>query len=206
MTDLINQAAILELPRGDLNKGSLQLDMSIIYAAESRIAEIRTINPATIADLIATFNEATNVTTKYVSWIKFEILRAKRNYDLAKATVILDKLPAEIARLKESGLKDNADFRSALYARDSECRQTKDIMDALEAAKAFLDAKIKSFERSYWDSKEGVKNLTSAAAPNLSVNPGPDSFNVSYSANNAPTSPSAPSAPVGGSFIGVSKF
>lgn len=164
MTDIVGAHKTLEIPRGDPGLGSLLLDMTKIYEAESRISETRVSNPATSAELTSVFNEACSVSTKYIAWVKYEILKAKRNYDLAKATVIIDKLPDEIAKLKESGLKDNADFRSALIDRDVDCRKYRDISDALEAVKSFLEAKVKTFERSYWDSKENTKKLINPAA------------------------------------------
>ncbi|RLF66579.1 MAG: hypothetical protein DRN30_01850 [Thermoplasmata archaeon] len=201
MTDLINNLSLLEIPRGDADRGLLQLDMSLIYQAEGRISETRVANPATAAELTATFNEACNTATKYIAWIKYEILRARRNYDLAKATVIIDKLPEEAARMKEAGIKSNPDFREALISRDAECRQSKDIWDALEATKTFIEAKVKTFERSYWDAKENVKKATMASAVATSI-----TANAGYPAPIQDNQVQTLGEPSYGSFIGKAKF
>jgi len=207
MSDLLNQSKILEVPRGSLEGLPLQLDMTKLYEAESRMHEITTSNIATVAELKSVFNEACNTGNKYIAWIGGELLNAKRAFDLAKATVILDKLPDEVAKLKAAGLKDNADFRSAMVDRDEECRKVKEIIDVLETVKEFLQAKVKSFDRSYWDSKENAKRLMGAAGTPI-FNQGnpvyePQQTVPSYGTKQDeevqyPTS--------SGSFIGVSKF
>lgn len=200
MTDLVNQINTLEVPRGNIDEGMIRLDMMKIYEAESRISETKVSNPATAAELVSVFNEACNAATKYITWIKYEILKAKRNYDLAKATVIIDILPAEAAKLKDQGQKSNTDFREALISRDPECRKSKDIIDVLEATKAFLEAKVKTFERSYWDAKENVKKSL-ASTVNTSMN-----MNSGYPAPPQEPSQQGMTAPGPGSFIGTSKF
>ena len=199
MTDLVNQLQVLEIPRGDLSLPPLQLDMVKLYDAESRISETRTVNAATASELMSVFNEACNTGNKYIAWIKYEILISKKNFDLAKATVIIDRLPDEVAKLKAAGVKDNADFRSALVDRDPDCRAAKDSLDTLEAVKTFIEAKIKSFERSYWDSKENGKRLSEANHPSLSLQLG------SVSAT-PQTLDVLQLEPVSSSFIGKSKF
>lgn len=209
MADLVSQLEVIEVPRGDAKSPPLQLHMKSLYDAESRISETRVSNPATVAELVSVFNGACHISNKYISWLKYEILRAKRNFDLAKASVMIDKLPGHVARLKESGIKDNADFRAALIDTDPECRTYKDTLDVLEAVKAFLEAKLKTFERSYWDSKENGKQLLNGAtSPNLSVSSDSQGFEAP-SRSDFPREPSQdkPSGvkPVS-SFIGVSKF
>jgi len=208
LTDLVNKVEVLEVPRGDLGASPLQLKMAPLYEAELRISETRVSNPATAAELMAVFNEACHTSTKYISWIKYEILRAKRNYELAKATVLIDKLPDEVAKLKEVGIKDNADFRAALVNRDKECRTYKDFLDVLEATKTFIEAKLKTFERSYWDSKENGKRLLSdPAMPNTSIQAGSQGF-TPPSRSDQLTAPTQEPQPAKNtfSFIGTSKF
>lgn len=205
MTDLISLSTHLEIPRGDAGNGNLSLDMSKIYLAEGRIPETRFSNLATLAELTSVFNEACNVTNKYIAWIKYEILRAKRNYDLAKSTVIIDKLPEEALKLKEFGFKSNTDFRDALITRDKDCATSKDILDTLEATKTFLESKVKTFERAYWDSKENFKRLSSSAMDsNTSMRE--NNGYVQYPQEPVQENQSRPQEQVISSFIGVSKF
>ena len=209
MTDIVSQLEVIEVPRGDATLPPLQLAMKPLYEAESRISETRVSNPATVAELVSIFNNACHLSNKYISWLKYEILRAKRNFDLAKASVMIDKLPDHVARLKESGIKDNADFRAALIDTDPECRACKDTLDVLEAVKTFLEAKLKTFERSYWDSKENGKQLVGGATtPNLTVPAESQGFEAP-SRSDFPREPSQEkpsSTKSASSFIGVSKF
>lgn len=198
MVDLVNSESSLEVPRGDPAAGSLLLDMTMIHKAESRIYETKVMNTAALPELRGSFNEASGVLAKYLAWIKYEILISKRNFDLAKATVIIDKLPSEIERLKELKIKDNADFRSALISKDLNCRTHGDITLALEAVKCFLEAKNKTLERAYWDCKENADKLLKLN-PNMSV---PSEGHLS--ANPKIENPLDPA--IGNSFIGTSKF
>ncbi len=166
-------ANVLHVPRGGLNQPPLQLDMSPIHEAESRLHEVRIASPGTAPELTGYFNESCNVANKYLAWIEYEILQAKKNYDLARATVILEKSIEEFerqkARFKELGVKFNEDFREAMVIKDLDCQARKDTVDSLEAVKALLEAKAKSFERAYYACRliADNKNRT-AASPNFS--------------------------------------
>jgi hypothetical protein len=140
-------------PRGVPGLAPLTLDMSKVYAAESRINETKAVNPMTAPELKATFNEACGITTKYIAWLQYEILMAKKYLALAKAEVILDKLPSKVQELKNAGIKDNSDFREALVARDTSYQNCQNTLYALEAVKALLESKVKTFDRAYWDCK-----------------------------------------------------
>ncbi len=141
----------LTVPRGVPNLDPLILDMTRIYTAEGRIGETKSVNSLTAPELKATFNEACSITTKYMAWIKYEILMAEKYLALAKAEVIIDKLPNKIQELKEKGIKDNSDIRDALVVRDPDYQARQNALYALEAVKALLDSKAKTFERAYWD-------------------------------------------------------
>jgi hypothetical protein len=142
-TDLI-------IPRGLPDLAPIRLEMQTIYSAEGRLSETKMVNSVTAVELMASFNEASNITSKYLSWVEYEILQAKKTLDLAKATVILDKMPAEAIRLKDSGIKMNEDHRSAMITRDADCQKSLDILNGLEAVKAYLTAKNRTFERGYY--------------------------------------------------------
>jgi hypothetical protein len=192
MTDLVNFGSTLELPRGVPGTEPLRLDMLKINLAENRLSETRSVNIGTMAELVSVFNESCNLTTKYIAWVKYELLKAEKEFDLAKAAVIIDQIPAIV---KERGIKDNADFRDAMVNRDQNCDSMREIILHLKAAQTFLEAKAKSFERAYWDCRDNIKRNTS--------NPALPNYNNFQNPSSADTQPRSDQAP---SFIGTTKF
>lgn len=153
MTDL-DSKTLLILPRGKPSLPDLQMDVKRIYEAEGRLREVAIVNPNTSQELSSFFNEVCNQTTKYVSWIEYEILQAQKNLDLIKAEIIVDRLPALAKELKETGQKPNEAWREAVIAKDSNYNNMLDILNALKAAKALLASKAKTFERAYFSAKD----------------------------------------------------
>lgn len=129
---------------------TLSIDLSLINQGEGRLFEVSMVNPVTANELCAFFNGVASKCSFELGKLEFEILSANKQYDLAKATVILDVAPIEAEKLKEKGLKANDAWRDALICRDTECRFWKDIIDQLEAVKGLLATKLKSFERAYY--------------------------------------------------------
>lgn len=162
-------STMIVIPRGTPNLPPIHLDMTEIYNCENRVYEVRSVNPVTAVELRALFNSAANLSGKYIAWIEYEINMAKKQFDLAKATVILDKAPEEFKRLKDTGIKYNEDFRDALVARDRECQEASDKISHLTAIKAFIDSKLKTFIRSYY-SCDSIAQARGgiAASPNFS--------------------------------------
>jgi hypothetical protein len=98
---------------------------------------------------MSSFNEAANTVTKYMSWIKYEILTGEKEFNLAKAEVIIDKLPDEAKKLKDTGMKPNENLREALIAKDQKCSELTERLNALNAAYELLDCKARAFIRAY---------------------------------------------------------
>lgn len=144
----ISQNLIL-VPRVRSPQDPMRLDMREIYAAESRLIEVARVTPATSPELMATYNQAANVLTKYMSWVKYELLSAEKEYGLAKAEVILDKMPEQASRLKDLGMKFNEDFRSAMIAKDPKCSDLEEKINGIQCVYALLEAKTQSFIRAY---------------------------------------------------------
>lgn len=161
----LSEPRILRVPRGTPNKPALELNMDLLDAAEKRLHEVRLANPALSKDLEGLFNEAANLATKYLAWIKYEILQAEKNYSLDRATVILEKLPEEAARLKEKGIKMNEDYREALIIRDEACSRSLDVLNSLKAVQALLEASSETFIRAHYSSRTKEKEM--APTPNF---------------------------------------
>jgi hypothetical protein len=140
----------LMVPRGVPGLTALKLDMSEVYEAERRLSEVANANPVVASQLMGYFNKACSDVNKYLAWIEYEILQAKKFYSLSRATVILEKAPAEFAKIKDiGGMKYNEDFRDAVVAKDLECQQRLDTLNMLEATKVLLTSKSWSFIRAF---------------------------------------------------------
>jgi hypothetical protein len=168
VSDVINPPRILRVPRGTPGKAPLELDMTVLDEAERRLHEVRMVSHATSRELGGLFNQAANEAGKYVAWVEYEILKATKQYELDKATVILDKAPEKAAEMKEAGMKMNEAIRDAMIARDEDCMRSLDILNALQAAKKLLETSFWSFLRSY-QSADAVSNAKGQApTPNFS--------------------------------------
>lgn len=168
----------LILPRGKPDLPPLKLEMDEIYKAESRLHEVSIVSPMTAPELMGYYNTVCNLTTKYISWIEYEILVAQKHFELAKSTVILDKMPDEVKRFKDSGMKANEDFRNALISRDSECSATLDNLNQLIAVKSLLENKARSFVRAYNASRSIWERRSGTPTPNFNGTIGSPASNL----------------------------
>jgi hypothetical protein len=172
-----SDSKLLFVPRGHTGLKPLELDMTAIYRAESRINELAYLTPMAATELRAVFNSSANDAAKYLAWVEHELNVAKKYFDLARATVILDKAPDEFQKVKDKGIKFNEDFRDALVARDHTCSELNDKIMSLNAIKAFIEAKLKTFIRSYYAAESIAENKSRiAASPNLSASVGETNF------------------------------
>lgn len=160
------------LPKGDLSETSpLVLAMENIYQAEGRLKDVMTCTPEKSSEMMGAMNIAANETAKYMAWIQYELLMAKKHFDKRKAILILDNFPDW---LKKNGLKSNEEMREAFIIKDEEAFQLRDRIDCLTAALYLLENKLKSFVRAFnaarsvADSRRG-----SAVAPLMSPGPKP---------------------------------
>ena len=146
----------------------MELDMSILDEADRRMHEVRMVSHATCKELGGLFNQAANLSGKYLSWVKYELLKAEKNHNLNRATVILEKAPAEAVKLKELGIKLNEDIREALIAKDPDCSLSLDILNSLKAVEALLSSSQWSYIRAYQSADDNAKSRgNSGPTPNL---------------------------------------
>jgi hypothetical protein len=152
------------LPRGDATNGSpLVLDMKQIYESERRLEDVKSVTPDTASEVMGEMNIAANDASRYLAWIQYELLMAKKNYDKRKAVLILEKLPDF---LKEKGLKPNEDIRESFLALDNEAYQLRDRIDCLTAAFYMIEGKLKTFVRAFNAAKSvGDNRRYNAVAP-----------------------------------------
>lgn len=168
MNDQYSTGAVMTMPRGTPSLAPMQLDMGPLYDAERRLREVKVVGPGTYKELEGTFNEACNTASKYLAWIEYEMLQAKKYLGLARATVMLDKAPEAYKKIANTGIKFNEDFREALCARDEEYSKCLDTLNGILAVKALLESKYETFKRSYYSCSEVADRKGSiAATPNL---------------------------------------
>lgn len=168
MSDHAVSETLLLVPRGSLGLEPLRLDMAAIYQAEGRLRDVAYATPATAPELQATFNVAANEVGKYMAWVKYEQLRGKKEFGKAKSRVVIDEMPSKAKELKDSGVKPNEDFRDALVARDQQCSDIQERLDAMEAVYALLEGKFWSFVRAF--NAAGGNSNTKGATPSQSLN------------------------------------
>lgn len=162
-------ATSITVPKGK-GRESFSLDMTNIYHAEARLSETKMVTPMTAPELRGTFNEACNETTKFLAWIKYELLVSKKELDLVRAEIVMDRYPEAVKKLREAGMKDNADYRDSFVVRDVEYQNQLNIQLTLEATASLLKAKAKTFERAYWDCRDIAKDKTRIGAqPNFNT-------------------------------------
>lgn len=172
MSEIANyEFKTLNLPRGKAGLPALSIDMTEVYRAEGRLREVAVANDGTSLELASYFNEVCNLTSKYISWIDYEIVEAKKEFDKAKAVVVLDKMLDEFKKFKDAGIKNNEDFREALIVRDPECARAQDTVDMLNAAKKLLEGKFWSFLRAYNTTNSVAERRRATPIPNLNGNP-----------------------------------
>ena len=169
--DHLQSGRTLRIRRGtkDLpeERSTLDLPMDLIDQAERRLHEVRLVSTATATELKGLFNEAANGASKYMAWIEYEILKAKKQLDLDRATVILDKLPAEAARLMDTGMKMNKNMRDALISRDEDCQYALDVLNSLQAMKALMDSYYWTFIRAHKSVEEVSNRRNGNPTPNF---------------------------------------
>lgn len=140
----------ITIPSGDGVSKPVALDMADVYRTEERLYETQLVNPLTANELATVFNNGCRLVSKYISWVDYEQLKAEKRLSLDRATVVLDIIPEEAKKLKDTGLKPNDDWREAVIVRDSAYSKTLDTVNELKAISALLSSKLKIFEKAYY--------------------------------------------------------
>ncbi len=168
----IVKARVLSVPRGTPGKNTLDLDMSMIDQAEVRLPEVGLVSAATRSELQSLYNVAANEAGKYMGWIEYEILRAKKELKKARSNVIMGVGMEEAKKLKELGMKMNEDLREALISRDPICDDLQDRLDALSATKMVLEEHKWSFIRAFNSIAEVSNGKSGQPTPNFATQVG----------------------------------
>lgn len=136
----------LKVLKGKPNSGVLSIPLVNIRNAEGRIPEIAAMTPHKAGELLSLFNSVFLEIGGYSKSVELELNLAKQNFNVVKATVLLDK--AEDI-FKAKGIKPSADLRQALVDSDPDCQVALQRVSALEAANEYLKMKQKGIEMAY---------------------------------------------------------
>ena len=132
----------------------INLDITNIQEAESRLIEAKTVNPATYKSLEYLYNEGYRQARQHLANIEFQVVRAERQKEREKARVILEVLPEKLDGKAASC--NNADFRAAILATDEKYNEVCEHIEKLKAMAAFFDIRIKVFEKACQYMRKGI--------------------------------------------------
>lgn len=150
----------------------LDIDLSSIYKAESRLHEVGFITPQKAPELISLFLSAHHDLKKLATDVLYKRLKAKRRADTIRGIILLDKVPGILTARGLASSRSplgSEDVRDAILNTDSEYTQSLDTFDALTAVEELLDGKTMTMAMAYSSVKEimgeGAFNFRN---PNLS--------------------------------------
>lgn len=122
----------------------VHLELQATKLAESRLIEAKTVNPVTYVDLEHAFMEAYRELRKHAATIGFQIAKADKAMEQAKAQFLIDKYPDIMAGKPRS--HDSADTRKAYLMREPDYLAALDRMNMLKAMESYVDGRIRVFE------------------------------------------------------------
>jgi hypothetical protein len=143
----------------------INLDITIIQEAESRLIEAKTVNPATYKALEYLYNDGYRQARQHLASVEYQIVRAERQKEREKARVILEVLPEKLDGKASSC--NNADFRAAILATDERYNQVCEHIEKLKALSTFFDIRIKVFEKACTYMRKGIDLIIRGSAQTI---------------------------------------
>lgn len=122
----------------------LILSLVATKTGEMRLVEAKTVNPITYVDLEHDFQEAWRELRRHHATIGFELAKADKALEIAKAQFLIDKYPDIMAGKPKS--HDSADMRKAYLMREPDYIAALDRINMLKAMENFVDGRLKVFE------------------------------------------------------------
>lgn len=157
----------LTVPGLDGVSPPIVLDTSLIYEAESRLIESKTVNPATYKELEYLYNQGYRQARQNLSAIDFQIVKTERQLEREKARVILEVLPEKLEGKPAS--YNNADFRASILSTDEAYRTVCDRLDMLRAQAKFFEIRISVFEKVCQFMRKGIDLIIRSNGNNIGV-------------------------------------
>jgi len=127
------------------DKKAASLVLNRTREGEKRLPDSQNVSPVTYSELEFTFGEAYREIRNNMATVTSHLLNAQKVLEQEKATVLLDLYPEFMQGRPKS--QDNAQTRDAFLIRNKEYVEALDHVNKLKAFEAYLDGKIKVFER-----------------------------------------------------------
>lgn len=148
---VLGSETTLQIPRGLKDMPPLAFDVKDIFRVIARTNEVKNVNPASYAMLVADFNQARIQLNRLIGLIDIELREAKNGLKLTKAVSLLES--ADSFLLKK-GLKPTADYREAAVLTDPEVQEAIRREDSLTAISEYVKSLKDDLDRAYFSAKQ----------------------------------------------------
>lgn len=132
----------------------MNLEISAIHEAESRLIEAKSVNIATYKSLEYLYNEGYRQARQCLAAIDYQIVRAERQKEREKARVVLEVIPTKLEGKPAS--YNNADFRAAILSQDEQYNKISEHIEMLKASSKFFEIRISVFEKACQYMRKGI--------------------------------------------------
>ena len=139
------------IPAGDPGLPALRLEMTEIFYAEQRIAEVAFVNEHKAPELLSTFNQAYLSLVKMRALLEMEAGAAQSHLNRRRSEVILE-VATEV--LKKKGLATSKDLREAVVDGDIQYQELQGRLQAIEVHLEWIKGKTKGIEMAYTSVKK----------------------------------------------------
>ena len=126
---------------------SLSVEISHLKEAEARLPEIRTVSPATYAELESVFGKAYREQKAQVRKIEMHILKVKAEIIRLSGVCIFDKYPTFLEQRPK--IKDSTDTRARFIENDPDVVMYKERLGNLEIISKICGDKVQEMENAY---------------------------------------------------------
>lgn len=151
------------VPSGDGQGQSIEIDITAIVKAESRLRDVAIVNEGNAAELLSTFNEHWLTCQQLVARLSSEKIKADDAAKRAYSEAILD-CTDEKFKARGHG-KASADLRDAMACVDVRVQAAKDRALHIRTVLEHIAAKGKAFENAFTSVKRLVSGLQARPTP-----------------------------------------
>jgi hypothetical protein len=167
------------VPRGVPGLAPLQLDLTVVHLAESRVQEIGFLTPQKAPELMSLFNKANLDLARYLAELTLERVQAEATVNNIKSVVVLDRA-VDILKAKglttEGNPAGSKDLRDAVLNGDQEYQKALLTLNVIETYVELIRNKMRVMENSYTGAKkiigDGSSGPYNRRNPNLTGDSG----------------------------------
>jgi hypothetical protein len=165
--NLTNESLTIPNPdpsnRGEATVLTLKYDMTRVFDAENRIAEISWLSTSRAPELLTKLSLALIDLGKYLSDLSYREAVAKRKARERRAVVVIEVIPSKLAEKK---LSNNDTNREAVVDLDPEYSAASDVHSQIEAAFILVREKLRGMESAINAAKKVLDTLPAPWVPN----------------------------------------